>query len=130
MNIVSGSLQKDAGQILWQGSDVDLTNTSSAMRLGILHIHQELSCVGALSVMENLFLGEYQSGKWGFINRREMAVEARKLLARVGGQHISPEAPVADLSTADQQIVEIAKALSRDLRLLLMDEPTSSLTSH
>jgi ABC-type sugar transport system ATPase subunit len=130
MNIISGSLRQDAGQIVWQGSEVDLTNTSSAMRLGILHIHQELSCVGALSVMENLFLGDYQSGKWGFINRREMAAEARKLLAQVGGQHISPEASVADLSTADQQIVEIAKALSRDLRLLLMDEPTSSLTPH
>ena len=130
MNIMSGSLRQDTGQTLGQGVEVDLANTASAIRLGISHIHQELSSVSALSVMENLFLGEYRSNRWGFVNRREMAVETRRLLARVDGQHIDPETLVGELRVADQQIVEIAKALSRDVRLLLMDEPTSSLTPH
>jgi ribose transport system ATP-binding protein len=130
MNIVSGALPPDTGGMIWQGTEVDLTNTVNAIRPGISHIHQELSCISALSVMENLFLGDYQSNQWGLVSRRKMARETRKLLDRVDGQHIAPETLVGGLRIADQQIVEIAKALSRDVRMLLMDEPTSSLTPH
>lgn len=86
--------------------------------------------MAALSVMENLFLDNYRANRWGFIDRRRMLGEARDLLARVGGEHINPEAPVSELGIADQQIIEIAKALSGEVRLLIMDEPTSSLTAH
>ena len=130
MNIASGNLRPDGGRLVWQGSEIVLSGTGAALRLGISHIHQELSCIGALTVMENLFLDDYRSNRWGLINRRRMAADARRLLARVGGEHISPETIVVELSTADQQIVEIAKAISRDVRLLIMDEPTSSLTPH
>lgn len=130
MNIVSGNLQPDRGSFHWNGGPVHLPTASAALRLGIAHIHQELSTVPALSVMENLFLDNYRANRWGFINRRRMLGEAQGLLARVGGEHINPEAPVSELGIADQQIIEIAKALSGDVRLLIMDEPTSSLTAH
>jgi ribose transport system ATP-binding protein len=130
MNIVSGNLQPDSGTIEWDGGIRHLPNAGAALRLGIAHIHQELSAIGALSVMENLFLDNYRANRWGFIDRRRMAVDARELLSRVGGAHIEPAAQVAGLGIADQQIVEIAKALSGKVRLLIMDEPTSSLTPH
>ncbi|MBV9710706.1 MAG: sugar ABC transporter ATP-binding protein, partial [Ktedonobacteraceae bacterium] len=130
MNIVSGNLQSDSGAIHWDGAPIEITHTALSLRIGIAHIHQELSCIGALTVMENLFLNDYCSGRFGLIDRRAMLKKARALLARVGGEHISPEAEVVHLGIADQQIVEIAKAISRHLRLLIMDEPTSSLTAH
>jgi len=130
MNIVSGNLQPDSGTIEWESGSRHLPNASAALRLGIAHIHQELSGIGALSVMENLFLDDYRANRWGFIDRGRMVVDARELLSRVGGKNIDPGAQVSGLGIADQQIVEIAKALSRNARLLIMDEPTSSLTPH
>ncbi|MBV9490214.1 MAG: sugar ABC transporter ATP-binding protein [Verrucomicrobia bacterium] len=130
MNIASGSLPPDHGSLHWNGSPIHLPNASAALRLGIAHIHQELSTVPALSVMENLFLDNYRANRWGFIDRRRMLADARGLLARVGGEQIDPERQVSELGVADQQIIEIAKALSGEVRLLIMDEPTSSLTAH
>ncbi len=130
MSVASGNLQPDNGSIEWEGHSHQLPNAAAALRLGIAHIHQELSAIGALSVMENLFLDDYRANRWGFINRRQMLVDARLLLSRVGGDHVDPAAAVSGLGIADQQIVEIAKALSRNVRLLIMDEPTSSLTPH
>jgi ribose transport system ATP-binding protein len=130
MNMVSGNLQPDSGYLEWKGSVCLLPNAGAALRIGIAHIHQELSAIGALSVMENLYLDEYRANRWGFINRRRMLVDARELLSRVGGENIDPRAQVSGLGIADRQIVEIAKALSRNVDLLIMDEPTSSLTPH
>src|SRR5260370_663946 len=130
MNIVSGNLQPDSGTIEWDGGIRHLPNAGAALRLGIAHIHQELSAIGALSVMENLFLDDYRANRWGFIDRRRMAVDARELLSRVGGEDIEPAAQVSGLGIGGQQIVEIAKDLGGNGRLLIMDEATSSLTPH
>jgi ribose transport system ATP-binding protein len=130
MNVVSGSLQPDTGSLLWEGRPISLPNNAAALRLGISQIYQELSVIGALSVMENLYLDEYRANRWGIINRGKMAADARDLLASLGAAHIRPETEMAELGIADQQMVEIAKAVSRNARLVIMDEPTSSLTIH
>jgi ribose transport system ATP-binding protein len=130
MNIVSGGLSPDRGSLVWEGNSISLPNTAAALRLGISHIYQELSAVGALSVMENLYLDDYRSNRWGVIDRRKMTRDARSLLADLGAAHIHPETEIARLGIADQQMVEIAKAVSRNARLVIMDEPTSSLTVH
>jgi ribose transport system ATP-binding protein len=130
MNIVSGSLAPDEGTLGWEGDPLSLASTAAALRLGISHIYQELSAVGALSVMENLYLDDYRANRWGVVNRRKMATDARELLAGLGATHIQPETEMAQLGIADQQMVEIAKAVSRNARLVIMDEPTSSLTVH
>lgn len=130
MNIASGGLSPDEGALIWEGGTVSFPNTAAALHLGISHIYQELSAIGALSVMENLYLNEYRSSGWGIINRRKMATDAKRLLASLGAAHIEPEIEIARLGIADQQMVEIAKAVSRNARLVIMDEPTSSLTVH
>jgi ribose transport system ATP-binding protein len=130
LNIISGNLSLDSGGLSWEGEAVHFSNAAVALRLGISQIYQELSAIGGLSVMENLFLGDYGANRFGIVGRRKMASDARRLLARVGADHIAPEATLARLGIADQQMVEIAKAVSRNSRLVLMDEPTSSLTIH
>jgi ribose transport system ATP-binding protein len=130
VNILSGSLAPDGGRIGWMGRDAVFRDAQAALAAGIVHIHQELSIIGALTVMENLFVGDYLAGRSGFIDRRRLAARARALLDRVGAGHIDPRREAGTLRPAEQQIVEIAKALSRDLRLLILDEPTASLTPH
>ncbi len=130
LNVVSGALTPDGGTLEWDGVPVHPAGVAAALRRGISHIHQELSGILALTVMENLFLNDYRANRWGMVGRRRMRADARAALARVGGERISPAAPLGSLGIADRQIVEIAKALSGNLRLLAMDEPTSSLTAH
>ena len=77
VNIVSGTLQPDGGALSWQGQPVVLRNTQAALERGIVHIRQELSIIRALSVMENLFLGDYLAGRLGWIDKRAMATRAR-----------------------------------------------------
>lgn len=130
VNILSGALPRDGGTIRWTGEETVFRDTRSALDAGIIHIHQELSLISSLSVMENLFIGDYMTGRSGVIDRRALAAKARELLARVGAGHIDPRVEAGSLSTAEQQIVEIAKALARNARLLILDEPTASLTPH
>ncbi|MDQ0390547.1 sugar ABC transporter ATP-binding protein [Labrys monachus] len=130
VNIVSGTLQPDGGTLSWQGQPVVLRNTQAALERGIVHIRQELSIIRALSVMENLFLGDYLAGRLGWIDKRAMATRARALLDRVGARDVDPRRRAGTLRVAEQQMVEIAKALARNVRLLILDEPTASLTPH
>ena len=130
LNIVSGALHADAGSIALDGIERHWTGPRAALEAGIALVHQELSIIRSLSVAENILLGDYCAGRGGFIDRAAMRARARALLDEVGATHIRTEARAGRLSTADQQLVEIAKALTREVRVLIMDEPTSSLTPH
>ena len=127
MRIVSGALGKDAGRILVDGRPVEIAGPRHARELGIAIIHQELRLVPALSAAENIFLGREPRLLPGVVDRRTMLVRARALLDRLGAS-FDPARPVAALRVAERQLVEIARALSLDARILVMDEPTSALT--
>ncbi len=129
MNIVSGSVTPDTGTVAFDGEVRAWSHPRQAMESGIAFVHQELTSIGAMTVKENLFLGDYCTRR-GFIDTRAMHAGAERLLAQVGAAHIDPDAEMGRLRIADQQSVEIAKALRSDLKMLLLDEPTSSLTAH
>jgi ribose transport system ATP-binding protein len=129
MKILGGIHQPDAGEIRINGEAVTIYSVNDSMRLGIGFIHQELNVLPNLDVAANVFLGREPrfGGFLNLIDRRRMEAETEKFLKRLGVD-ISPRAQVGDLSIAHRQMIEIAKALSLDTRLLIMDEPTSSLT--
>jgi ABC-type sugar transport system ATPase subunit len=128
INVLGGLVRPDSGRVLVDGRQVEIRDVADANRLGIRVIHQELSLAPNLSVAENLFLGQ-EPVRWGMLDRRRMLDDANKLIARLGLPEIgSADAPVATLSTARQQLVEIARALSVHSRVLILDEPTSSLS--
>jgi ribose transport system ATP-binding protein len=129
-NIIAGALHADQGTIALDGHACDWAGPRDALQAGIALVHQELSTVRSLSVAENIFLGDYCADRRGFIDRAAMRQRARMLLDEVGAAHIRTAARAGRLGTADQQLVEIAKALTREVRVLMMDEPTSSLTPH
>ncbi len=132
MKILGGLYQPDAGEILIGGSSVAIHSVNDSIGLGIGFIHQELNVLDNLDVAANVFLGRepVMSGALKplrLIDRRKMSADTMVHLRRLG-LDVSPETPLSRLSIAQQQLVEIAKALSLDARLLIMDEPTSSLT--
>lgn len=127
MKILAGVLKPDSGRLLWQGREVAFHSVSDAIAQGICLIHQELNLVDNLTVAENLFLGR-EPQKWGWVNRGRMAELAQDYLSRVGLQ-VNPNKPLGLLSVAEKQLVEIAKAVSTGARVLVMDEPTSSLSN-
>ena len=127
MKILAGVQAPDQGQILWDGQPVFFANTRQAMQQGIVLIHQELNLCDNLNVAENLFLGNYPN-RGGLIDFWSMFRRARQSLEKVGLQ-VSPRTPLARLSLGQQQMVEIAKALSIDAKVLIFDEPTSSLSN-
>jgi ribose transport system ATP-binding protein len=129
IRILGGIHRPDAGDILVDGHPVEIREVTEADRLGIRLIHQELSLAPNLSVAENIFLGR-EPGRFGFLNRRQLFANAQALIAELGMPEIgSVEARLADLSVAQQQMVEIARALSVRARLLVLDEPTASLSA-
>jgi ribose transport system ATP-binding protein len=128
MKILSGAYQKDAGDILMNGVPAEIRNPSDALAHGIRVIYQELSLVPHLSVAENIFLGVAPT-RWGvLIDWRQLHERAARLLADLG-MDIAPATPLHRLSLAQRQMVEIAKALGTQAAVLVMDEPTSALTS-
>jgi ribose transport system ATP-binding protein len=134
MKILAGIHAPDAGSILMDDAPIAFGSVVDAGRAGIAMIHQELNLVGSLSVAENIFLGREQrhprvprAFAGGWIHRRRMEREAASLLVHVGAA-IDPRRPVDSLSVAEQQLVEIAKALAADARFLIMDEPTAVLS--
>lgn len=127
MKILSGVYQKASGTIEVYGNKVEEMTPKKAQELGIAIIHQELNMCAHLSVAENIFLGR-EKIKSGILSVKEMRMEAKSILERLN-INISPDTIVGDLAVSKQQMVEIAKALSTNAKVLIMDEPTSALTS-
>jgi ribose transport system ATP-binding protein len=127
MKVLTGVYKADAGDIQVDGQTVAIHSTTDAEKHGIAIIHQELNLIPHLSVTENLFLGR-ELNTLGVLHRRAMRKRAREWLARVGMQSIDPDITVARLSVGQQQMVEIAKALGQNARVLIMDEPTAALS--
>lgn len=125
--IVAGAYSRTGGSVLIDGVEVGDIDEREAGDLGIGVVHQEGSLVPQLSVAENIFAGRQPTTWFGQVNRRVMNEHAGRLIAELGVA-IDPALKVAALSPAQAQIVEIAKALSRDLRVLILDEPTAALT--
>jgi inositol transport system ATP-binding protein len=127
MKILDGIYTPDSGQITFQGGPVTIETTHRALRLGISMIHQELSPIPYMTVAENIFLGREPLGRFGLIDKRKLNADTKTLLTRLDID-IDPTTLMKDLSVANTQMVEIAKAISYDSTLIIMDEPTSAIT--
>lgn len=126
MKVLSGVHRRDAGEILLDGKSVEITSPLASRQMGISIIYQELSVLNNMDIAENIFVGRERK-KGGFVDKRAQHAEARALLDRVG-LNIDTHTKTGTLSTAQKQMVEVAKALSFNAKLIIMDEPTSSLT--
>src|SRR5471032_924070 len=127
MKILGGVYQPDGGEILVDGKPVQINNVNDAMNLGIAFIHQALNVIDNLDVAANVFLGREPKNSLGLIDIKKIHADAEPFLKRLGLQ-VSTRTRLDRLSIAQQQMVEIAKALSLNARIIIMDEPTSSLT--
>ncbi len=123
MKILSGVYQKDSGSVVFDGQSIEHTTPQESMKRGLAIIYQELNLVNTMSVGENVFLGRFKEMK----GMRGTHARARELLASIGSK-VSTTTLVSDLSVSEKQMVEIAKALSFKSKLIIMDEPSSSLT--
>lgn len=128
MNILSGVYSPDEGKICFDEKDICFRDPRHAQELGIAMIHQELSLAANLSVMENIFIGRLKTNKLGFVNFKDIYKDCQAQLECVGINDIAPDQLISELSVSQMQMVEIAKALSLNAKLIIMDEPTSSLT--
>jgi ABC-type sugar transport system ATPase subunit len=128
IKVLGGIYQKDGGEIFIQGRPVEINSVNHARDLGISIIHQELVLVSSLNVAENIFLGREPKKKNGFVDFRLMKKRTEELLADLR-LDIRADAVVSDLSLAQQQMVEIVKAISFRAKILVMDEPTSSISA-
>ena len=128
MNIVSGNLKPDSGSIFLHGAPVVFNSYQQAEKNGIAIVYQERSLVHTLSVAENIYLNHYPETKWGFIDYRKLFQDTSAVLQSLELQDIKPDMLVNDLSPAQEQMIEIAKAIVKDPRVLILDEPTASIT--
>jgi ribose transport system ATP-binding protein len=128
IKVLAGVHAPDAGTISWRGEEVSPSTPTAAMRLGIATIYQELDLVEGLSVAENIFLGHEQA-RGGFVRRGAMRAAARDLLRQLGHPEIRVTREVGRLSAAGKQLVSMARALSHDAQLIIMDEPSAVLAA-
>jgi ABC-type sugar transport system ATPase subunit len=126
IKIITGQIAPDQGQILLNGEEIRLTSPADALKLGISVVPQELSLVQDLSVAENIFLGQLPKRLMA-VNFPELARSAKRVLATLGLE-VEPGCKVSELSPGSQQLVEIARGLSKDARIIILDEPTAALT--
>ena len=126
IKIISGVYSRDSGEVCLDGKSMDFRTPKDAMDAGIRVIHQEINMVSTLTVAENIFLGNYPKTPRGGIDWKRMYVEAEKVL-EVLDDPIDVRMKVSKHSIAKQQMIEIAKALSVEPKVLIMDEPTSGL---
>ncbi|GGR99233.1 sugar ABC transporter ATP-binding protein [Streptomyces aureoverticillatus] len=127
IKVLAGAHQPDDGTIVWRGDQVTLRSPIAAMRLGIATIYQELDLVEGLSVAENVYLGHEPTSAGFVVRGRDARASTAALLKRLGHSEIDPGRLVGDLSAAQQQIVSMARALSHEVRLIVMDEPSAAL---
>jgi ABC-type sugar transport system ATPase subunit len=126
VKIISGLISHDEGTIKIDGHDVELHTVSASQAAGVAVVHQEFSTVGTLSVAENLVLGQRKASWWW--GPRRLDTSARAILARVGLEDLDPSTPVEKLSVAEMQLVEIARVLAKDAKIVIFDEPTAALS--
>lgn len=129
MNVLAGSYSPTSGEIFINGEKVNITNAKIANQHGIRLIHQELNLCNDLRVFENMFLASEITNRFGFLNKKEMISRCNKVFERMKVK-IDPASPVEKLSAADKQLVEIAKALLFKCELIIMDEPTTALSTN
>jgi ABC-type sugar transport system ATPase subunit len=126
VKILSGLVAPDEGTIRIDGQDVQLTSVAASQAAGVAVVQQEFSTVGTLSVAENLVLGQRDAPWWW--GRRRLNTAAREILARVGLEDLNPDTLVEDLSVAELQLLEIARVLAKDAKVVIFDEPTAALS--
>ncbi|PLS05405.1 sugar ABC transporter ATP-binding protein [Neobacillus cucumis] len=127
MNILGGILQPDQGSIELFGNKVSIPNPHTSKQFGIGFIHQELNLVSDLTIYENLFLGKERTNALGFLEKKKMVQETSKVLDLLD-VHLHPRKLIFELDVSMKQIVEIARSLLQDSKIIIMDEPTTSLT--
>ncbi|MGL5578036.1 MAG: ATP-binding cassette domain-containing protein, partial [Fusobacteriaceae bacterium] len=127
MKVMTGIYTKDSGEIIHNKKNVEYRGAKESQEAGIAIIHQELNLISHLSISENIFLGREHKGRFGKINWETMHREARIILDTLGIEE-SEKTLIKDLSIGKMQMVEIAKALSQNAKLIVMDEPTDALT--
>ncbi len=127
IKVLAGAHQPDEGRITWEGEEVRLQDPQASLKLGIATIYQELDLVDGLTVAENIHLGHERRNRWGLSAAAESNAAAAQLLRRLGHPEVSPTLEVGRMSAAGKQIVSMARALSHDAKLIVMDEPSAVL---
>ncbi len=127
MKILAGITKSDKGSICINGKNVEINSPSDSQNLGIAMIHQELSPIPGMTVAENIYFGR-EPGKSVFVDYRQLYKQTEELLDRLHIKNISPREKLQNLQVADQQLIEIAKAISYNAEIIIMDEPTSAIT--
>jgi ribose transport system ATP-binding protein len=127
IKIMAGVYGKDAGAIRMQGSEVDIKSPRDSLKQGIKVVFQEIALISEFTVAENIFLEGYPTGKGGSIDWKKIRADSAALFKRIGF-NVDPAARTGSLPVSQQQMVEIARALAHEVRIVVMDEPTSSLT--
>ena len=126
IKVLGGIIPRNEGRVLFEGKEVDFHRPIEALHAGIAIIHQELSMMPSLTVIENMYMGRMPS-RLGVVNWRDLERRTRAAMAVID-LHVDPYAAVRDLTISQRQMIEIARALSVDAKLIIMDEPNSSLT--
>lgn len=126
MKVIAGVHSADSGVVLMDDKEVKIDSPSKAREMGIAMIHQELSSLLEMSIAENMYLGR-EPGSFGFVDYGKMYKDTSEILQKLGVR-LDPKMKMKELRVADQQMVEIAKAISQNARVIIMDEPTSSIT--
>lgn len=127
MKIITGAYSYTSGKMYFEGKEVKFTSTKQSEKLGISMIYQEFNLVPYLTIAENIFLGRQPLNKLGFVDWNKMYFDSKVLLNKVG-LDINPKKFVKEISVAEAQMVEIAKCLSLNSKIIIMDEPTASLS--
>ena len=130
MNILSGVFAPTRGKVIFKGQERHFASIKEAEDAGIAMIHQELSLATTMTAAENIYLNRMPRNRFGLVDYKAMNQSCREYLHQLGVDYISPTSIVKDLSVSEQQLLEISKAISLHAQMLIMDEPTSSLTSN
>lgn len=129
IKVLTGVYSKDSGQVFIEDIPVEINSIKDSESYKIAYVHQELNLVKQLSICDNMFLGKELKTKYGFVDRKKMNEICKEKLSQLGIEHLSPNILVEKLSIGYQQMIEIAKALLIDAKLVILDEPTAALTN-